>query len=368
MTELNTSQLISALSTSHDVPYPVLLPDFFVDHFVLVPTLDEFIENLKALATQGGGNLLGNEQFIRRGGNSVNTVSALLSLEIDAKLIATTDEYGKSLLKALAPDGLDLTHVHIDGRLSSTVSIETAFEGRKVNLMVSDSGSASSFKFSDLTPKDLELIKNSGLVALVNLNHNKDGAELAHDLFKMIKNSTNAITFMDMGDPSSNPSYIEPLVKKGVSSGNLDILGLNENEVGWLAWALSGHDDRWRKISEQPKEWIQGANLISKETGVRIVLHTPHFTSTFYEGETISVPSFQAEPKVTCGSGDAFNAGLIYGLLHSLEPIDQLVLANAVASLYISSIDSRPPNKAEVLRFLKSEPLLSTYGKKLLMD
>ena len=179
MTELNTSQLISALSTSHDVPYPVLLPDFFVDHFVLVPTLDEFIENLKALAKQGGGNLLGNEQFIRRGGNSVNTVSALLSLEIDAKLIATTDEYGKSLLKALAPDGLDLTHVHIDGRLSSTVSIETAFEGRKVNLMVSDSGSASSFKFSDLTPKDLELIKNSGLVALVNLNHNKDGALLS---------------------------------------------------------------------------------------------------------------------------------------------------------------------------------------------
>jgi ribokinase len=368
MTELNTSQLISALSVSYDVPYPVILPDFFVDHFVLVPTLDEFVENLKALAKQGGGNLLGNEQFIRRGGNSVNTVSALLSLDIDAKLIATTDEYGKSLLKALAPDGLDLRHVHTDGRLSSTVSIETAFDGRKVNLMISDSGSASSFKFSDLTPMDLELIKKSGLVALVNLNHNKDGASLAQDLFRMVRDSTNAITFMDIGDPSSNPSYIEPLVKMGVFGGNLDILGLNENEVGWLAWVLSGHDGRWKKISEQPKEWIHGARLISEETGVRVVLHTPHFTSTFHEGEIISIPSFQVEPKVTCGSGDAFNAGLIYGLLNGLEPIDQLVLANAIASLYISSVDSNPPNQAEVIRFLKSEPLLSAYGKKLLMD
>jgi len=368
MTELNTSQLISNLSTSHDVPYPVILPDFFVDHFVLVPTFEEFIENLRTLAKQGGGNLLENEQFIRRGGNSVNTASALLTFGLDAKLIATTDEYGKSLLKALAPDGLDLTHVHTDGRLSSTVSIETAFDGRKVNLMVSDSGSASSFKYGDLTPKDIELIKNCGLVALVNLNHNKDGAELAHDLFKMVKDSTNAITFLDMGDPSSNPDYIEPLLKKGISDGNLDILGLNENEVGWLAWILSDRDDHWRNISEKPKEWIRGAKFISEEAGVRVVLHTPYFSTTFHGSEMISIPSFQIEPRVTCGSGDVFNAGLIYGLLHDLEPIDQLVLANAVSALYISSHDSKPPNKDEVLQFLKSKPLLSTNGKKLLMD
>ena len=368
MIELNTSQLISLLSTSHNVPYPVILPDFFVDHFVLVPTFEEFIENLKVLAKQGGGNFLENEQFIRRGGNSVNTVSSLLALGLDARLIATTDEYGKSLLKALAPDGLDLTHVHTDGRLSSTVSIETVFDGRKVNLMVSDSGSASSFKFSDLTSKDIELIKKSGLVALVNLNHNKDGANLAHELFKMVKDSTNAMTFMDMGDPSSNPEYIEPLLKEGISSGNLDILGINENEVSWIAWVLSGRDDRWKNISDQPREWIHGAELISDQTGIRVVLHTPHFTSTFHRGETISRPAFQVEPRVACGSGDAFNAGLICGLLHNLEPIDQLVLANAVAALYISSIDSKPPSKEELLHFLKSEPPLSTNGKKLLMD
>ena len=97
MNELDTTQLISILSDSRKVPYPVVLPDFFVDHFVLVPNFEKFIEDLRKLAQQGGGNLLGSEQFIRRGGNCVNTASALLSLGLDSKMIVTTDEYGKSL-------------------------------------------------------------------------------------------------------------------------------------------------------------------------------------------------------------------------------------------------------------------------------
>ncbi|MGY5860575.1 MAG: carbohydrate kinase family protein [Candidatus Thorarchaeota archaeon] len=367
MTELNTSQLISILSKPPKVPSPVILPDFFVDHFVLVPTFEEFIENLKKLAKQGGGNLLGNEQFIRRGGNCVNTASALLALSLDPKLIVTTDEYGASLLQALAPDGLDFSHVHTDGHLSSTVSIETEFEGRNINLMVSDSGSASDFKFSDLTSADIQLVEGSGLVALVNLNHNKHAADLAHELFKFVKESTNAITFMDIGDPSNNPTLIGPLLKNAIRGGILDVLGVNENEVGWLAREITGHD-KWLNIVNQPDEWIKGAQLISRETGVRIVLHTPHFAASINKEEVVTAPSFQVEPKIAMGSGDAFNAGLIYGLLLETTYIDQLVLANAVAALYISSTDSNPPSRDAILQFLKSKPMLSSSGKKLLME
>ncbi|MHA1135588.1 MAG: carbohydrate kinase family protein [Candidatus Thorarchaeota archaeon] len=367
MIELDTSQLISILSNPPKVPYPVILPDFFVDHFVLVPTFEEFIENLKILAKQGGGNLLGSEQFIRRGGNCVNTASALHALGLDAKLIVTTDEYGVSLLKALAPASLDLSHVHTDGQLSSTVSIETKFEGRNVNLMVCDSGSASDFKFSNLTPVDIQLIKDCGLVALVNLNHNKHGADLADELFKFAKDSTNAITFMDIGDPSSRSFLIEPLLKKAIRGGNLDVLGVNENEVGWLAREITG-DDKWLNIVNQPNEWIKGAQLISRETGVRVILHTPHFAASISEDDVVSVPAFQIKPKIAMGSGDAFNAGLVYGLLLNLQDKEQLVLANAVAALYISSTDSHHPSRNEVLQFLKSKQVLSSSGKKLLME
>ena len=355
MTELDTSRLVSILMNPPEVPYPVVLPDFFVDHFVLVGSFDDFVEKLKRLASQGGGNLLENEQFIRRGGNCVNTASALFALGLDSKMIVTTDEYGASILKALAPTGLNLDYVHTDGQLSSTVSIETEFEGRHVNLMVSDSGSASDFKFSNLTPADIQLIHNSGLVALVNLNHNRNGPELAQNLFKSVKESTKAITFMDIGDPSNNSDLIEPLLKEAICSGNLDVLGLNENEVGWLAWELTNHDEHWLNIANQPEEWIRGAKLISRETGVRIVLHTSHFAASIHEDEIVSVPAFQVESKVACGSGDAFNAGLIYGLLLGLESLDQLILANAVAALYLSSDDSTHPSLENVIHYLKSK-------------
>lgn len=367
MAELELSRLISILLNPPRVLYPVVLPDFFVDHFVLVPTFEKFIDELRKLAQQGGGNLLGSEQFIRRGGNCVNTAAALYTLGLDSKLIVTTDEYGASLLEALAPAGLDLSHIHTDGRLSSTVSIETEFEGRKVNMMVSDSGSASDFKFSNLTPSDIQLIQSSGLVALVNLNHNEHGAELARDLFKMVKESTNAITFMDIGDPSNNSKLIGPLLTKAICSGNLDVLGLNENEVGWLAWALTG-EEHWLNVVNHPEDWIKGAKLISQETKIRIVLHTPHFATSIVGDDIESVPTFQVETRIACGSGDAFNAGLIYGLLLDLPHRDQLVLANAVAALYISSLDSISPSRDEVIHFLKSNPTVTSSGKKLLME
>ena len=366
MTELDFSRLISTLLNPPKVEYPVILPDFFVDHFVIVPEFETLIDDLKSLARQGGGNLLGNEQFIRRGGNCVNTASALLSLGLNPKMIVTTDKYGASLLKSLAPTGLDLDHIHTDGRLSSTVSIETEFEGRNVNLMISDSGSASNFKFSNLTPADVQLINGSGLVALVNLNHNKFGANLAHDLFKMVKESTQAITFMDIGDPSNNSNLIEELVKDVINEGLTDVLSLNENEVGWLAWVLTGRDEHWRKIVNQPEMWIPGAKMISEETGVRILLHTQHFTASILGDEIVSVPAFDVKSRVLCGAGDTWNAGLIYGLLLDLPQMDQLILANTAAALYVSSYDSSPPSLDDVIHYLKSKPTLSGNGNKLL--
>jgi sugar/nucleoside kinase (ribokinase family) len=364
--ELDYTRLISFLQKPHNVNYPVILPDFFVDHFVVFKTFDQLIDDLKRLAEQGGGNLLENEQFIRRGGNAVNTASALLSLGLNPKLIVTTDEYGASLLKALADPKLDLSHVHTNGRLSSTVSIETEHSGRKVNLMVSDSGSAAEFSYSNLTENDIDVIKKSGLVALVNLNHNKNGADLAHELFQMIKDSSKTMTFIDMGDPSGNPAIVSKLVERVIKTGLVDIVGLNENEVGWIAAALTGDKDHWNTTPTNPKLWLEGAKLIANETGVRIDLHTPHYSATVENDEIIAAPAFVTESKVVCGAGDAWNAGDIYGTLHGLPPLDRLVLANAVASLYVSSIDASHPSPSEIVRYLEHPPLLSIDGTKLL--
>ncbi|MHA2395446.1 MAG: carbohydrate kinase family protein [Candidatus Thorarchaeota archaeon] len=363
---MDYTRLISTLNNPPKVKYPVVLPDFFVDHFVVFEKLDRLLDGLKRLAEQGGGNLLGNEQFIRRGGNAVNTASALLSLGLNPRLIVTTDEYGASLLKALVDSEMDLSHVHTDGRLSSTVSIETEHSGRKVNLMVSDSGSASEFAFSDLTENDIDVIKGSGIVALVNLNHNKKCAELAQDLFQMIKESTTAKTFINMGDPSGNPEIVPQLVDRVFKTGLVDIVGLNENEVGWIAQSLTGDQERWKNMPAKPELWLEGAQLIANETGVRVDLHTLHYAATIEGDEMTAIPAFTAESRVVCGAGDAWNAGDIYGSLLDLPPIDRLTLANATASLYVSSVSAAHPQLPDIVKYLESGPLLSGDGTKLL--
>jgi sugar/nucleoside kinase (ribokinase family) len=366
--QMQYAQLMSVLENPPTVQYPVILPDFFVDHFVILPTYEGFVKSLDELAGQGGGNLMDNEQFIRRGGNCVNTVSALHALDVNAKMILTTDEYGASLLEALAPPGLDRGHIHKDGRLSATVSIETEFQGRKINIMISDSGSASAFGLGDLTDDDIELACQSGLVAIVNLNHNNKGAELASGLFKIVKENSNAITFMDMGDPSGKPDLVVPLVKNVINEGLVDVLGANENEVGWFAWAITGKDERWRYLHSNPKEWILGAKKVSDETGVSIDLHTPHFSAVITQNEVVSAPTFQIKSRVVCGAGDAWNAGDIYGLLLALSPKNRIILANAIAALYVSSPDASHPSRREILTYLASNPQLSINGKKLLMQ
>lgn len=363
---MDYTRLISILNDSKELGYPVILPDFFVDHFVMIESLDKLIDGLEMLAEQGGGNLLDNEQFIRRGGNAVNTASALLSLGLEPRLIVTTDEHGASLLKSLVHPKLDLSHVHIDGRMSSTVSVETEYKGRKVNLMISDSGSAREFSFSDLNDNDIKTIQGSSLIALVNLNHNLKGSELAHDLFRMVKETSKAVTFMDMGDPSGNPDLVGKLIDGVVAEGLVDVFGLNENEVHWVAMKLSSNSKRWENIHSKPPDWLQAAQYVSRETGIQVDLHTPYFTATIFDDKTTAIPTFDAESRVVCGAGDAWNAGDIYGTLLELFPEDRLILANAVAALYISSSSASHPSLAEIVKYLEGNPSFSGDGTKLL--
>ncbi len=350
--ELDYSRLFTILQEPPAVPPPVILPDFFLDHFVIAESLDAFIESLKLLAEQGGGNMIGTRQIISRGGNSVNTASALLSLGIHPILIVKTNPQGLLLLKSLVSPELDLSHVKTDGRLSSTVSIEVKHKGRPVNLMVSDSGSAADFSFGDLAPSDLDAINKSSLVALLCLNHNKNASYLAEEIFTYVRSNSNALTFMDIGDPSGNLKAITRLVKSTLNAELVDIISLNENEAGWIARILT-NNDKWRDATSDLEIASEAAELISKETAVRVDLHTLQFSATFKDDRTIRVPTFMAESHVQCGAGDSWNAGDILATITELSDVERLTLANAVAALYVSSINADHPSNNDVFKFLK---------------
>ncbi len=358
--------LIEKLKKPTSFKQPVILPDFFLDHFVITDTFQRFVEGIEALAKQGGGNLLGSQQMVRRGGNSANTAAALHALGANPTLIVTTDPQGKKLLESFLPPDMNLDHVHTDGQLSATVSIELEYDNRRVNLMVSDSGSASKFTFCDLTQNDLTAIVESGLVCLLNLNHNTKALELSRDLFSFAKEKSNAVTFMDVGDPSGNPEKLDAILKHVISEGLVDVLGMNENEVSWIAWSLSGRVDSWRQDMKDPAKWIDAAKYVSKEIGVRVDLHTPFYSATLKGDEFIAQPSFEMESKILCGAGDAWNAGAIYGILSDLTQSERLVLSNAIAGLYVSFGTAEHPTVNQVISFLEKKPTCSINGTKLL--
>ncbi|RDE11160.1 MAG: hypothetical protein C4K47_10345 [Candidatus Thorarchaeota archaeon] len=366
MVNLDPSRVIEVLHNPPSVGRPTILPDFFLDHFVITGSLDEFIQGLKRLAEQGGGNLTGTTHLIRRGGNSVNTASALLTLGMNPCLIVKTDRQGASLLRSLVSPQLDLGHLHVDGRLSATVSIEAENRGRRVDLMVSDSGSAFDFSYFDLTESDIQAVLGSPLVALLCLNHNRNAPKLAEDLFSKVHSDSKALTFMDMGDPSSNVSIVEPLAKRVVSEGLVDILGMNENEAGWFAQAITGEVDKWRDTPTRPEKWLSAAKLVSHETGVRVDFHTPHFTATLEDDAVTALPAFDVPVQVTCGAGDAWNAGNIFGTLVHLETRDRLLLSNSVAAMYVSSASAVHPTREALIQFLKGKQALSNIGSKLI--
>lgn len=365
---MDFSSIIAFLQEEHSYRRPVILPDFFLDHFVITGDFEDFISGLRDLAEQGGGNLLGTNQFVRKGGNSINTASALFSLGLNPCPITTSDSHGAALLQSLTPEGFDLSHVHLDGRLSSTVSIETDYKGRRVNLMVSDSGSASKFSFSQLTEADLLAIRESSIVSLVNLNHNMDAVNLARDLFTYVKENSPAITFMDMGDPSWNKDIVEPLAKSVLSEGLVDFLSVNENEAAWFAWSLSNRDPTWREQITNPSTWLKTANYVSLETNVRVGLHTPVYSASLLQDDVVSVPSFDVESKIMCGAGDSWNAGVILGLISNLPIYNQLLLANAIAALYISSDTAHHPSIQDLLEFLTSSPKVHQNIDKFLKE
>ncbi len=363
---MDLKNLLEVLRNPPPLKQVAILPDFFLDHFLIAGSFEDFIHGLRTTANQGGGNLMGTTQFVRRGGNSVNTASALHSLGITPRLIVTTDAYGKRLLESLLDPGVSLANVHEDGTLASTVSIEVEHEGRRVNLMVSDSGSAAHFKFDDLTEEDLQAISECGLVALENLNHNSEAISLARDLFQYVRSKGNATTFMDTGDPSNEPEKIMRLVRDVVSEGYVDLLGLNENESAWFAWAISGKNSKWRETVKEPQKWLSTAQYIANEIDVQIDLHTPYFSASINRDQISSVPSFNVDSRILCGAGDAWTAGDIFGLLSNLYVEERLILANAVAALYVSMGTANHPSLMDVIGFLTKKPAVSIEGTKLL--
>ena len=305
----------------------VMLPDFFVDHFVSLGTVEKTCTAVKTVAAQGGGNLPGVSQRITQGGNAANTALALARLGINAHLICRTSLLGMHLLRYfLGNSGVELSGVKTDGDLAITTALE--FEEHRSNVMIGDPGSVANFSFDVLDDHDRELIASADLVGVTNWNLNRSGTDLACKVFELAKKHE-VRTFFDSGDPSPRISDISDLKNRLLSSPLLDIFGFNENELRYYG----------NSLCKTQEEMISAAVALKKMIPARVDLHTSLFSGSF-RNNFIVVPAMSLSRVYrSTGAGDAWNAANLFADLLDFADDERLLFANMFAGFYISSFD-----------------------------
>jgi sugar/nucleoside kinase (ribokinase family) len=318
----------------------VLLPDFFVDHFVTLKNFENSYEKIRDIHNQGGGNYPESSQNIIHGGNSANTALALAKLGIKPYLICKTSEFGLHLLEFfLGKNGVDLSCVKTNGKLAITTALE--FGDNNSNVMIGDTGSVSDFSYELLKDHDKIIISNSNMVCVTTWNLTQQGSALAENVFKLAKKH-HVKTYFDTGDPSPKKHEIQNLKDKILPDENLDIIGLNENELKYYS----------NSETNTRENIINTAKKLKEKIHARLDIHTAEFACSIND-KTVVVPSYKkTNIKRTTGAGDAWNAGNIFGELLEFNDDERLLFANSVAYYYITNLEPVHPTVQDIIEML----------------
>ncbi len=334
-----------------------VMPDFFLDRIVnLQWNLSEFTGLVGEVAKRKGGSIDGIHQMDMKGGNAINTASALSSLGVSVTPIICTSEYGLQLIKYHFKDvQMDFSHIKTHGKASITTALELKGENEKINIMLRDLGALSDFSPDDLNEADFKLIQDSDYTCLFNWAGTlKFGTALAAAVFTHAKRNAKGKTYFDTADPNPNSAGIPDFVEKVLKTSKVDILSVNENEAITYASLLDeGLKDKSGQLSFADYA-LEAARVLARHFHARIDLHTTLFSASLKGKSEVVVPTFKIEVFRATGAGDAWNAGNIIADNNSLSDSCRLMLANAVSACYLSGADGMHPTKEKLASFLKA--------------
>ncbi|MEM2799341.1 MAG: carbohydrate kinase family protein [Candidatus Bathyarchaeia archaeon] len=333
----------------------VVMPDFFIDRIVsLNLSAEEFLAKIADKIARKGGSIDGVSQAIFRGGNAVNTASALAKLGAKVTPIVCTDKLGIKLIRHfLRGLSISLSHVKVKPEASLTTALEFQANYGKANIMLRSLGSLESFSPEDLNESDWRAIAEADYVYISNwAGMRMYGTELIEAVFRYVKSHGRGRTYLDTADPTPNMEKAPELIKRVMQTGLVDILSLNENEATFYASQLN-EVSNCCGILNQEELALKCSKLLSKHMPSRVDLHTTSFSATIQSGDVKAmVSTFPVKALRVTGAGDAWNAGNILGYAYGLSDAARLILANAVAAYYISSPSGNHPTRIETLKFL----------------
>jgi len=358
------SSLMDFLKERHEKLDAVLMPDFFYDRLVALDCdTAVFSSVITDVAGRKGGSVDGIAQMDIRGGNAINTASALAALGVNVTPVVCTSKLGLQLIKFyLQKYPVDLSHIKIAEKSSLTTALEFKTENGKANVMLRDVGSLENFGPADLNEQDYALIENADYVCLFNWAGTKNfGTKLAETVFCKVKNAGKGKTYYDTADPTPNKNRIAELMRDVLETSCVDVLSVNENEAICYATLLSDEIRGNQKELRLEELAVEAARVLAKRLPARIDLHTTAFSATFTKKTEVFVPTFKVKALRATGAGDAWDAGNILGDGNELSDGCRLALANAVAAYYLSDGDGEHPTLRKLCGFVEASTLNTPF-------
>lgn len=351
------NELLSFLKNEKAIrPYTVVMPDYFQDRLINMDfEVAQFSRFVADVANRKGGSIDGIAQTDMRGGNAVNTASALAALGAEVTLIVCTSKAGFQQLKfQFGRSCIDLSHVKIASKPSLTTALEFRTKSGKANVMLRDLGSLEEFGPAALSESDYTLVENADYVCIFNwAGTRKYGTQLAETVFGKVKTKGRGKNYYDTADPTPNKAKIPELIQKVLQTQKVDILSLNENEAICYASLFSEEVKRNAQNLCFEDLAMQAARVLAKQLPARIDLHTTAFSASITKKQEVVVPSFKVCALRATGAGDAWNAGNILGDAASISDECRLALANAVAAYYLASPEGKHPTRQALIRFIE---------------
>jgi hypothetical protein len=131
------------------------------------------------------------------------------------------------------------------------------------------------------------------------------------------------------------------------------ILGLNEKEAQHVAGALEVLAGEKAGQSHEAR-MISLATAIRERLGIRtVVVHPTHYAvAADAGGAARAAGPYTAQPKISTGAGDHFNAGFCVGQLIGCDLAQSLQMGVATSGFYVRQAIS--PNREQLIGFLQS--------------
>jgi len=176
----------------------IVMPDFFIDRLISLDCdVKTFCAAVGDVASRKGGSIDGIKQTELRGGNAINTASALAALDVKVTPIARTSELGLQLIKFyLKHRRANVSHIKTHEKLSITTAMEFKTKRGKVNVMLRDVGALANFGPQDLDNEDFRVIENADYVCVFNwAGTRRHGTKLAKTVFRYVKTKGKGKTY-----------------------------------------------------------------------------------------------------------------------------------------------------------------------------